>query len=161
MLSLPVILNSGNCLTRRVFSAKLEECGWRATLSRLSCGQYRTYVRRVSTMVAVCRDVEEAIVRERDVEIRTTDDHLHNEHDDRPRVPRWGSGVPGPLYRYRNAGILALSAGVATGILTHGWGFLPPWAGFLAGTFATVSASAVIQARNDARRSAHRTAATR
>ena len=112
-------------------------------------------------MVTACRQVEEADVRERDVEIRATGGHQNNDRDDHPRVLTWGSGVPGPLYRFRHAGILAISAGVVTGILAYGWGFLPAWAGFLAGTLATVTASSVIQARNDARRSAHRTASAK
>jgi hypothetical protein len=109
-------------------------------------------------MATVHRQLDEIDVRDSEVETDATDGH---DNDDHPRVARWGSGVPGPLYRFRNAGSLALSAGVVGGILAYSWGLLPAWAGFLAGMLATVVATAVTQARNDARRSAQRTTAAR
>jgi hypothetical protein len=62
--------------------------------------------------------------------------------------------LPGSLYRFRNAGNLSFAAGIVTGITTYCWGILPAWAGFLAGAFSVVAA--IIQAKNDARRSARR-----
>jgi hypothetical protein len=118
-----------------------------------------SHVRGAYAMATVSREVEKIDVRERDAEILTADGR--DDDDDDFRIARWGSGVPGPIYRFRRAGNLALSAGVVAGIVTYSWGLLPAWAGFPAGTLATLTASAVIQAGIDARRSAQRTAPAR
>jgi hypothetical protein len=105
--------------------------------------------------------VEKIDTRDRDVEVPPTDGHDNDDYDAHPRLARWGSGVPGPLYRFRRAGDLALLVGVIVGIVTYSWGLLPTWAGFLAGTLATVTASAVVKAGVDARRCAQQAASVR
>jgi hypothetical protein len=108
-------------------------------------------------MATAHREVEEVDVRDYVAETPSTGGCDDGDYDDYSRVTRWGSGVPGPIYRFRNAGNLALAVGVVAGIVAYSGGFIAAWAGFLAGTLAAVVASAVIQAGNDARRSARRT----
>ena len=111
-------------------------------------------------MATAFRELAEIDVRERDADIFTADGRNDDHDDHNHRLARWGSGAPGPLYRFRTAGNLALSAGVVAGVVAYSWGLLPAWAGFLAGTLAAVTASAVIQAGNDGRRSAQHNTAT-
>jgi hypothetical protein len=112
-------------------------------------------------MATVHRELNEIDVRDCELESGTTDGHDNDDYGKHAPKSRWGSGVPGRFYRFRNSGNVAVSAGVVAGIATYAWGILPAWAGFLAGTLATVVVLAVIQARNDARRSAQRTISAR
>ena len=112
-------------------------------------------------MATAHRELEQVDVRHYDAENCTADRQSDDDYYDDSTRTHWGSGVPGPLYRFRNAGNLALSAGVAAGIVAYSGGIMPAWAGFLAGTLATVVASAVIQAGYDARRRGQRTTASR
>jgi hypothetical protein len=107
------------------------------------------------------RELEQVDVRDNDAENCSADRQSDDDYYDYSTRTHWGSGVPGPLYRFRNAGNLALSVGVVAGIVAYSGGMIPAWAGFLAGTLATVVASAAIQAGYDARRSARRTTSSR
>jgi hypothetical protein len=96
--------------------------------------------------------------REFEIELRddvfdpdSTDGH-NNAHSAGEAGP--SPNLPGSFYRFRNAGNLSFAAGIVTGITTYCWGILPAWAGFLVGAFSVSVAVAIIQAKNDARRSA-------
>jgi hypothetical protein len=103
-------------------------------------------------MATVDTDVPGPDVRDDNIESHSVDEHesIRGSHD-------LGSpfGVPGPLYRFRDAGNLALSAGIVAGIAMYCWGSLPAWAGFLIGAFSVSVVTALVQAEIDARRSAN------
>jgi len=54
------------------------------------------------------------------------------------------------LYRYHAGGNLVLAAGIVAGIVTHGFGLLPAWAGFMIGSIPTLLMSALAHTIHDA-----------
>jgi hypothetical protein len=109
-------------------------------------------------MTPVQPEIAEPDIVDHVVDSGSTDGHSDADGHCEPRLPL---GSPGPLYRYRNSGNLVLSAGIITGIVTYCWGLLPAWAGFLAGALSVSIVTAIIQAKNDALRSAGRTTCDR
>ncbi len=108
-------------------------------------------------MATVHRDLDETDARARAVDYHSTDGD-DSANFNAPPSSGLPSFLPWPLYRFRYAGNLSLAAGIVTGITAYCWGFMPAWAGFLAGAFCVSVILAVIQAKDDARRSAQRSA---
>jgi hypothetical protein len=74
--------------------------------------------------------------------------------DGKARLPRSPYAFLGPLYRYRLSGNLVLSAGLVGGMIAYSLALSSPWIGFAALALPVSIATSIIQAKEDARRSA-------
>ncbi len=152
---------SGNSLTSSHVRSNITSSRGKPILTQLRELWFFSPRKGVHVMATTFREMEETDVHDSDVDSYVTDDYQHNGYKSSASATGHDSGVPGRYYGFRNAGSLALSAGIAVGVIAYSWGPVPALAGFLAGMLASVTLSAVIQARTDARRSAHCAASTR